>query len=148
LSDRANAKSVPRRVAVLYSIAMACLGLMIGSMIGGMLMQSIYGEMMGMLIGDRTQERYVDSMRLLKLIDDGENDRLRQTLLTNVQDGTTRAVDMLKLAPEMKRGALPRYVRFSGTLKSVQADDSELGRAAALARKDPIVGDDATAPKN
>jgi hypothetical protein len=147
LSDSAG-KSVPRRVAILYSVAMALLGLIAGSVIGGTLMQSMYGEMLGMLIGDRSQDRYVDSMQFLKLIDEGETDQLRLTLLTRVQNGTTNAVDMLKLAPELKRGALPRYVRYSGTLKSVQADQSELGRTAADARKDPIVGAETPSPKN
>ena len=148
MSSDPNGKSVSRRMAVLYSIAWACIGLIIGSGVGGMLIQSVYSPMVSMLIADRTLERYVDAMHLLKLIDDGKNDSLKQALLMKVQDDTTLAVSLLKGMPETTRGPLRRYVGFSGTLKSVQADTSELGQAAAEARKDPIVAAEEPSPKN
>jgi hypothetical protein len=114
----------------------ALIGLFLGSIAGGIGVALIFADMTGSMVQgtwrDGTTSRFAEAAMYLRLLDEGKTDDLRKALVGNLQ------VTTIALAGSLRGDdahLLRRQIEIAGRIPSVQADDSEVGKMAADARK-------------
>lgn len=119
-------------------IVAALIGLVIGSLVGSM--GSAYfatSTMSSILVGawrDNANHMLTDTTIYLRLLDEGKTDALKQVLLGSLNAST------LTLAARQENNVydsapLKKQIELVNQIKSVQEDQSEIGKMAADARK-------------
>ncbi|MEO7325146.1 MAG: hypothetical protein ABIW82_09995 [Dokdonella sp.] len=122
----------------------ALIGLVIGSLVGGM--GSAYfatSTMSSILVGawrDNANNVLTDTTIYLHWLDEGKTDALKQALLSRLNAST------LVLAAREKHSVydsapLKKQIELVNQIKSVQEDQSEIGKMAADARKRILAAD-------
>jgi len=118
-----------------YSLA-ALIGLVVGAAAGGFGMAWFIGDMASRMVGsawrDGSTSRIAHVTTYLRLLDDGKVDALRKVLVGDLQSMTIGVAADL---PDADARLLRKQVEMVGRLESIQADDSEIGKMAADARK-------------
>lgn len=114
----------------------ALAGLFVGSIVGaagvGLMVGDMTGDMVGAAWRDGTLRSLDDTTNYLQLLEDGKTDTLRKVLVGRLQATTIGA------AADLHDGhlhTLRKVIEVGGRIKAVQADDSEIGKMAADARK-------------
>lgn len=114
----------------------ALAGFVIGSIVGatgvGLMVVDMTADMVGAAWRDGTLRSLDDTTNYLRLLEDGKTDALRKVLVGRLQSTTIGA------AADLHDGhlhALRKVIEIGGRIEAVQADDSEIGKMAADARK-------------
>lgn len=118
----------------------ATIGLLIGILGGGYAGFTTSQWFVGAMFSSQIEARFIDHVMLLKLLDDGKTESVRQILLSSVQSDTVAvgSVDLPSVpdaAIETTRHRLLRFAKRSGEIPSVREDASELGKQAAEVRQ-------------
>jgi hypothetical protein len=128
-------------------LALAALGgLVVGSLVGGIGTAYFYSDtmsqiMLGMWRDDATHT-LADTTFYLRLLEDGKTDSVRRILSDRMNAAT---ITLAAGTPDSSRNLLRKQVELANQIKSVQDDQSDIGKMAADARK-RIMSDRMPAP--
>lgn len=117
-------------------VLVALIGLVVGAIAGGFGMAWFVSDMTAHMIGsawrDGSTSRLAHATTYLRLLDDGKIDALRKVLVGDLQSMTIGVAADL---PDADARLLRKQIEMVGQMESIQADDSEIGKMAADARK-------------
>ena len=116
----------------------ALAGLFLGSLAGGIGVAWFCTDMTVSMIGaawrDGTVRSLGDTTSYLRLLDEGRTESLQKVLVGRLQAATISLASGVADGDTNAR-LLRKQIELVGQIKSIQADDSDIGRMAADARK-------------
>ena len=119
----------------MYALA-ALGGLFVGVVAGGFGTAWFFSDMTGRMVAaawrDGATNGLAEATTYLRLLDDGKTDVLRMVLVGDLQMMTISLADGHS---DINSELLRKQMKIVDRLKSVQADDSDIGKIAADARK-------------